>query len=327
MSINTKTLGIYYKRLPNQDGFLYTPENTPANCWWYAHAMQDIVKYLGEKNITVVYLLGTNCYLGQGVFREYWSMDATTGHLTKVAHTIKPDIIYDKGHMGFYDGSFPLFNQPALAQLGRNKWSQYALFQEFQPKSVAVNHPQELPAKIDEIPGDFIVSKPLNKNGGRDIFIGQKANLQIHQYPVLLQEYHETNSGVPGIASKRHYVRLIMFNAKATVAAVRQPEGDKLLANAYQGGSIKFFHPQKLPPALITLAQAIDKKLTGYGNRLYSSDFLLSGAQWYLIEINDRPGLPALQQDEDGAIAEFYQDFYHHVVQWSAHPQRSDDCR
>jgi hypothetical protein len=315
--MDKKILGIYYKRLPNREGYLYTPESTPENCWWYVDAMRYIVEFFSKGGVDVVYLLGEDCYLGQGAFRNYWEMDFETGQLEKINKIIKPDIVYDKGHMEFYDGCFKIFNSPALAQLGRNKWSQYALFKQYQPKTVVVNSASELAKKTAEIPGETIVSKPLGKNGGRDIFIGKKEDLRVLDYPVLLQEYHETSSGVSGIAERRHDIRLIMLDNEIVVAAVRQPAGDKLLANAHQGGTIKFFDPSKLPKTVTNMAKAVDDKLTGYGNRLYSSDFLFDGNGWYLIEINDRPGLPAIWQNDDGAVEGFYQKFYERVLKWS----------
>ncbi|MDR1197156.1 MAG: hypothetical protein LBL08_02700 [Candidatus Nomurabacteria bacterium] len=307
-------VGIYYDRKP-MGGYLYNKKNTQ----YYVEAMKNINEYLGSRGLDAVFLMGQDSYIGQGQFGNYWRMDNETGELHKIESTIQPAIIYDKGHISFYDGCFTIFNHPDLARLGRNKWSQYGLFAKFMPETYIADDETSLEKCLHDIAGNMVVIKPLDQNSGNGIFIGKKTSaVGQKEFPAIVQEYHETSSGVPGVASGRHDIRLIIMNGKICVAAVREPKGDKLLANTHQGGSIRFFDPQLLPDVVLTMAKAVDEKLKKYGNRLYSSDFLFDGKKWYLIEINDRPGLPALyQDDESGVIKNFYDTLTQNIIKWS----------
>ena len=44
-----------------------------------------------------------------------------------------------------------------------------------------------------------------------------------------------------------------------------------------------------------------------FGGKFYSIDFMHGDDGWYMVEMNDRPGMPAFFQDTNGAVKEFHE--------------------
>jgi hypothetical protein len=66
--------------------------------------------------------------------------------------------------------------------------------------------------------------------------------------------------------------------------------------------------------------------LERYGPSFYSADFLYNGKNWFLIEINDRPGVPSLAQDNPaGSVAQFFEIFADFIQSTIKKNQRGHD--
>ncbi|MDR2524282.1 MAG: ATP-grasp domain-containing protein [Candidatus Nomurabacteria bacterium] len=301
-----KTLGIYYGRLPNGDGYLYPK---PADRQ-FRECATDLEKTLLARNIALVYLCGKDSYLGLGEYSSYWQIDQyTAGAYREVTKTIKPDLIFDKGHIDYDDGYLHFFNCHELARLGRNKYTQSHVFYDFIPKTVLITKHDNLAEKLQLLPSQIIVVKPLGKNGGRGVVVGNKENITVTEFPVIAQEFIESSPGVANLADGRHDLRLYVVGGEVVLSSVRQPKPGSFLSNTSQGGEIKFASPEDLDAALLNTAQKLIAKLEKYGDSFYSLDFMFDGTKWWFIEMNDRPGFPALFQDENGEVKFFYEKF------------------
>ena len=300
-SLNTtanhrSTIGVFYSREPDADGYLYSTKQ-------FRDFLPELVIAFQKKNIRLVLLCKEQSYVGGGLFSSYWlSHETKKGQFIHVNKTIKPHLIYDKGHFAGNDSFVKVINTPELSKLGRNKYAQSILFSSLMPKSVLIIPGEQHRAKtlLDIFATDKVIMKPVRGNGGRDIKLVDTARVfeQTLVEPMLCQEFIETASGIPGMTNGRHDLRLYVINGEAKLASIRIPKKNSYLANTSQGGKIEFFSVTKVPLEPQKIMRQVDNKLKKFGPRYYSVDFLFDGHVWWFIELNDRPGIPACFQSD-----------------------------
>ena len=110
---------------------------------------------------------------------------------------------------------------------------------------------------------------------------------------VLIQEFKETEAGIPGLCKGRHDMRIVIIDGKIVWATIRQPKGKSFLANVAKGGSIKEIEikdvPKSLTPIIKDLTKIFKKK---YFNPIFSIDFGFENGKPFIYEINDQIGFP-----------------------------------
>lgn len=247
-----------------------------------------------------------------GVFNKYYVLDTITDNgliFTEVKNPICPKVVINRRKDELYfhpllsEAPWKIYNNPQIAKLG-NKETCYQLYEMYMPLTMIVDrntNRDAVKAFIGRILDDKVVLKPLRLNGGRDIEVVAKTDMGKYlttlDGPHILQEFIETSEGVEGLAPGRHDVRLYTVDGKISLMAVRAPADNGYLANTSLGGSIEFRSASDIPTNLIITAQRIIKELDGLdGHYFVSLDFFFGNGRWYLVEINDQPGVPAEYQ-------------------------------
>ena len=298
-----KTFALYYKRDVNELGQLYADEADEQ----FNKAIFDLRDKLAEKDINLILITQQNAYVGNGQFYGYWA-PSDNYLFKKINELIKPDLIFDKGHLDFSDGFLNFFNSHDFARLGRNKYTQAVVAEGFVPRTQLVCSEKDYDDVLENLKTEKIVAKPLDLNGGNGVTLYDRNNLNENQtFPVIMQEFIETSGGIDGMVSGRHDIRLYIVDGKAIMCSIRQPKEGGWLSNTHQGGTIHFYNKSQINPELLDFAQPIIERFDKLGGKFYSIDFMHGNDRWYMVEMNDRPGVPALYQDTNGAIKDFHE--------------------
>ena len=231
---------------------------------------------------------------------------------------IRPDFIHDRSlHYlkepmfslkKIIEASFPFFNKIELSEIMTNKWLTYETFSEFSPKMVLVEKPSDL-EKVNSLPTDRIILKPVHGSGGMGIRIATKNSVGEMPYPFLAQELIET-TGYKDWVKGAHDLRVMLVNDVPFHSFLRIPPEGELIANLSRGGRIKLISPDDLPQNLLDVLTVVSKKLERFDKKMYAIDFIFdnSGKPW-IIEMNSRPGI-ALEKEELPVRI----DYYNHLI-------------
>lgn len=305
-----KIFAIYYKRDVGKSGQLYTSETDRQ----FNEAIFDLRNELAKKDVDLVLITYQNRYIGNGQFFGYW-LPSDNYRFEKVNKLVKPALLLDKGHIDFSDGFLNFFNGHDFARLGRNKYTQSVIAKEFVPNTQLVCDESDYEEVLKKIKTKKIVAKPLDSNGGNGVSLYNRNNLHNNQtFPVIMQEFIETSGGVKGMVDGRHDIRLYIVGGEVAMYSIRQPEAGNWLSNTHQGGSIHFYAKPFLNSELLEFAQPIIEKFNELGGKFYAIDFMRGSDRWYMIEMNDRPGIPAFYQNTDGAVEGFYDTLINMIV-------------
>lgn len=298
-----KTFAVYYKRDVNEQGQLYSKIEEKQ----FNEAIFDLRDSLAEKDIDLILITQQNPYVGNGQFYGYWKPN-NNRRFEKVNELVKPDLMHDKGHIDFSDGFLNFFNSHDFARLGRNKYTQAVIAEGFIPRTYLVCSEKDYDKVLENIKSEQIVAKPLDLNGGNGVTLYNRNNLNENQsFPVIMQEFVETSGGIDGMVNGRHDIRLYIIDGEAVMCSIRQPKEGGWLSNTHQGGTIHFYNKSEINPELLKFAQPVIEKFDQFGGKFYSVDFMHGNDSWYMVEMNDRPGMPALFQDTNGAVKEFHE--------------------
>jgi glutathione synthase/RimK-type ligase-like ATP-grasp enzyme len=228
---------------------------------------------------------------------------------------VSPDIIVNRRKDELYDhpaydilaATSIVVNDKQVASLGSKAMS-HSKLSAFLPETVAIDGSQDDRIEIvRRTLGQFgtIVIKPVRESGGSGIVVTGDESEALdaiadgRQY--ILQKFIETNGGVKGLASGRHDIRLYIISGSVIAGSVRRPKDGELLSNTALGGSITFLTMNELPQDLLDLAKTIISQTQLPAASFISLDFFYGDGKWYLIEVNDQPGLPASYQHEQVA--------------------------
>jgi hypothetical protein len=305
-----KIFAAYYNRDINELGQLYSEKEDRQ----FNEAVFDLFDTLAKNGIHSVLITKQNPYIGNGQFFGYWE-PGKDFRFTAKSEIVKPALIFDKGHIDFNDGFLNIFNSHDFARLGRNKYTQSVIAEGFAPHTKLVCSERDYDDVLKSIKTDKIVAKPLDKNGGKGVTLFDRDKLKDNQvFPVIMQEFVETNDGIEGMVEGRHDIRLYIIDGEAVISSIRQPAKGGWLSNTHMGGTIRFFNKSEINRELLEFAKPIIKKFDSLGGKYYSIDFMHGNGKWYMVEMNDRPGIPALQQDTNGAIRDFYEKFSNMII-------------
>ncbi len=297
-----KIFAIYYEHNINKLGQLYPHKKDRQ----FNEAIFDLYNKLSKKGINLIVINQQNIYVGNGQFFGFWE-PCDNYRFKKINKLIKPALIFDKGHIDFNDGFLAFFNNHDFARLGRNKYTQSVIAEKFVPCTQLVCSEKDYTKVLKKIRTEKIVAKPLDKNGGNGVALYNRDNIYDNQtFPVIMQEFIESEGGIDGMISGRHDIRLYIVDGNVAMCSIRQPAKGNWLSNTHQGGSIRFYRKSQINSELLKFAKPIIEKFDNMGGKFYSIDFMCSGNNWYMVEMNDRPGMPALCQNSNGAVEEFY---------------------
>lgn len=291
----------YFREKNNTEEFKFKSES-------YKQAYHELFELLAERGIYIAILMGESTYLGGGKFSKHWvQVKKDDEFVFEKRGEIQTDLIWVKDKFEATD--FPQINSAEFRKICSDKHLSYELLAEFQPKSFLVKNERELNDFLAKIPTEKVAIKTLSGNSGIGVFVGEKNDFDFkefgEEFPLQIQEFVETDGGVPGIVEGRHDFRAILMNGEPILATLRTPPKDGLKSNIGYGGTTFLLEKSKIPQDLIGLCQKIDEKLSKISeDRFYSADFGLTENGWRLFEVNAMPG--TINRDR-GEIAIEYQ--------------------
>lgn len=252
-----------------------------------------------------VYVLTRKTYQGDGEFCGGWFYQKGKFILTK--RKLKIDLIYDRtGGIDFPpdDPNLEVVNPREFKILCWDKWATYKEIGQYMPKTFLVNNEKEIESAANLAKTDIVVLKPFNGLKGIGVFIGNKDSALNFKFPekykkYIMQEFVDTSKGISGITTGRHDLRVAVINGRAVWCHVRTPNGNKLIANAAQGGSVREVDYIAVPEPVKKIVNKISKYFSKkYGNAIYSIDFGIgSDGVPKAFEINDQIGFPRIEMN------------------------------
>jgi glutathione synthase/RimK-type ligase-like ATP-grasp enzyme len=154
--------------------------------------------------------------------------------------------------------------------------------------SFLVTTNEELRNLAKKLPSEKIVIKPKSGIMGKGVQIRSKDNLPIIRSRKLVQRFIDTSKGIKELnITGVHDFRVIVLSGKILHAYVRKPK-EGLVANIALGGTVT--HVDRVPNKVKKIIKNIDDKLSKYGPRVYSADFLYeNGTNPILSELESTP--------------------------------------
>lgn len=300
MEKRTPILGFFRERKDTEEFKFKAP--------FYQQAYHELLEMLEQRGIYVAVLMGQSSYLGQGRFAKHWVQVKRDGQwVFEKRGPITPDIVWVKDQ--FVADDALQINSAQFRQVCSDKNLSYDLLQQFQPRSSVVNNQAELERAVADLPGEMVVVKTPTGNSGLGVFVGLKQDFNYAEFnkpfPLQVQEFIETEGGIPGIVEGRHDFRVVTMNGEAIVATLRTPPQDGFKSNIGYGGFTRLVDVSEIPADLKELVAQIDTKLATISTeRFYSADFGLTSQGWRLFEVNAMPGT---LNRERGEPAVYYQ--------------------
>lgn len=256
-------------------------------------------------------------------FKKAWAY--RDGAWKKINKSVKPDLIFDKikgvRNYSLYDLKMKIarkvkfFNNPLFRIIVDNKFSQYLLFDEFMPKSYLANDRLEFKKAIKRVKSEKAVIKPLFGSGGFGIKIAEKKKTLATrvEFPVLIQEFIESEKGIPGLSKGKEVadLRLVFINHKLVYALSRIAKKGSLFTNFHQGAGAKLVEEKSIPASVVVMAKKIIAKLFLFSEAHYCLDFIFDNSgRPYLLEMNSTPGFDLLYLlNDETAIKKNFSEF------------------
>ena len=224
-------------------------------------------------------------------------------HFEPYPEKIDADAIFDRsGGISFPPEKIgnKVLNCIEFKRLCNDKNAMKEFLGDYMPKSNCIRTQEDLLFRLEdykEIPR--VVLKPARGMQGKDIIIDSPKNIARIKLRAAteytLQEFIDTSSGIPGITSTYHYLRVVTVNGEIVLSHVRTPKHGSLLANVAQGGSIQEVLIKDIPDfirdATRKIQSLIDEK---YDFPLYSIDFGIQNKTTpFVFELNDQIGFPS----------------------------------
>ena len=247
------------------------------------------------------YILTRKTYKGAGIFEGSWKFKS--GKFATVKSPVKMDLVYDRTAGTKFppegDESTVWINRRDFKTLAWDKWAAYQAIGRYMPQTLLVEDEKKIPAAVDQIKTDRVVLKPFNGLKGFGIFIGPKNEAKDFKFSpkykrYIAQEFVDTSSGISGIVSGMHDLRVVIINGEVVWCHVREPVGKSLLANAAQGGNLTEIDYGEVPESVKDIVENISKEFyKKYDNPVYSLDFGVGkNGVPKIFEINDQIGFP-----------------------------------
>lgn len=186
------------------------------------------------------------------------------------------------------------FCHPKFGQIAQDKFLTALIFSEWSPRTVYIKSPRDLREAFAHIRAARVVFKPNTLSGGKGIVIAPKRDIRpsMLKGPSILQEFIETQGGVPGMAHGRHDLRVEMFNDVVFRSYIRMARPGNLLANLHQGGTGIWIPKSKIPRQALSIIRSMQPRIASLYPLYYTVDFLFDhrGRPW-IAEINHTPGV------------------------------------
>ncbi len=111
------------------------------------------------------------------------------------------------------------------------------------------------------------------------------------EYPVIVQEFLDSASGIPGVYNGIHDYRVMVMNGEVIGSFLRTPPPGELKTNVAQGGIIRPVENKDIPKSIFPIVEEVDAAFAHCGERFYGIDLAFTEQGPKIIELNSRPGL------------------------------------
>ncbi len=259
-----------------------------------------------DKKFEFYFAFNLDSHLGQGIFRnpaEYKDGRIKFSDKDKV----RADVIYHYNFVakdpGFDPSPALIINSVSFKSFGGDKIEQYKLLESFFPNTKFLPDIQSVKKYVaSKNNDDMVVLKPVKGSSGEGVVISPKESVNYSEINKELlessgymgQEFIDTSSGIPGITTGIHDLRIITMINDIVLCHVRTPEDSSKIANTHRGASMKEFFFKDFPAEIQDFYGDIhDKIKTVYGKILYSMDLGLGAdGKPLLFEINSHTAFP-----------------------------------
>jgi glutathione synthase/RimK-type ligase-like ATP-grasp enzyme len=232
----------------------------------------------------------------KGVFKKAWLCEKGWKRLAN----IKPDIIFDKTPLNSETLKFKkniakkvkTFNNIFVEKLCSDKMLTYRYFKQFMTRMFIVNNKSELKKALKKIRTNRYVLKPIAGSSAKGVkFFSKKKLPKKVEKDTLVQEFVDTQKGIPGFVKGVADFRVILINGKITFSVIRKAKKG-LISNVSRGGREIVIDIKKIPKEICSIVMKIDAKLKKYKPRIFTADFVFDkhGKPW-LMELNSKPGI------------------------------------
>ncbi len=246
------------------------------------------------------YVVTRKTYKGQAIFDAVWKFK--NGGFEIIKSPTKMDLIFDwVGNLKFPPKDEPnlkVVNIRKFKELCWNKWIMYSKLAEFMPKTFWVGEKENIENFLPKINTEWVVVKPFNGLKGRSVYVGPRKKVKYFEFNpsyknYIAQEFIDTSTGIPGITSGFHDLRVVIANKKPIWCHVRVPQKGTYKANVGQGGSLTEVDYNQVPESVKKVVKEVSQKFfKEFDNPIYSLDFGLEKEKPYIFEVNDQIGFP-----------------------------------
>jgi len=281
----------------------------------YFRSYRDLCAKLEKQNINTYIAKGNNHrFLGNMTFKSVASFIKNT--LVDTQKPIKANLAFLRTS-NWQKNKKPIYvlNQLALIEICKNKLKTYRLLKKYMPKTYPIN-PLNFHTVINKITTSKVVIKPINGNGGTDVYVMEKSNINvkikkiIKRRKCLAQEFVDTKEGIANMVDGYHDLRIINFSGELCFGYIRQPKKN-LVSNIARHGQEKIIPFDKIPDSAKEICKEIDKNFIKFGPRIYSIDMGFEKGKPKIFELNSYPGMPFYEYN---LHSKYYDVFHDNIV-------------
>jgi len=241
-------------------------------------------------------------YIGNGKFKNVAIYKSNKIIMT--TDIFKADVIYQYNKMvplSFSAEKILITNTPEFRNFCSPKINTYNYMPEFFPKTYLALNKKELLKSIGKIKTKKVVLKPNKGSNGDHVYIFDKNNINIDLIPeeklydfgFLIQEFIDTSTGIPTIASSYHDLRIITHGSRISLCHIRQPQKGSLVSNSHKGALITEINIDSIPKFILDFYHKVHNKIIKkYPYPLYSMDIGIDKDGPKLIELNSHTAFP-----------------------------------
>lgn len=216
---------------------------------------------------------------------------------------IRADVVYNLGDIpkpGFKLANAKITNTPEFREFCTSKIDTYRYLSEFSPLTFLISDEKECKAALEQISTERFAWKPncgMNGIGVRILekkfFTLDREMREVLPAGVVIQEFVDTQSGIPSICDSYHDLRIVTINERKVLSHVRIPQSGSLISNYHQGASITELDPEALPRTILEFYERVHAKVRErFPHPMYSMDIGMTPDGPKLFELNGHTAFP-----------------------------------
>ncbi len=221
--------------------------------------------------------------------------------------------------VGKIDPSIKVLNDRRLTRIADDKLLCARIFKKYSPKTFSIERKSDLEEALKKIKTEKVVLKPRFGSEGIGIYIRNRGSVNAPMKNHIIQEFIDTSSGIKGLVSGTHDLRLTILNGEIVDQYTREPKRG-LISNTSRGGIEKYFKREEISKSVIHVAMCVDRRFCKILPRFYSIDFLVDkcGKPW-VCELNSRPGLYPGDMKNIGVYKKLYKKLLTSIINHVKH--------